>query len=78
MRKHFDFGSLIIIMITFILFIVALFVKGFTQDLLLEAGVLLISIKIIMMAYKNSIVNKEISKNLQEIKQMISNKTEGI
>ncbi|MBW2676832.1 MAG: hypothetical protein JRD49_04630 [Deltaproteobacteria bacterium] len=78
MHKHFDIGSLIIILITFILFIVALFVKGFTQDLLLEAGVLLISIKIIMMAYKNSIVNKKISKNLQEIKQMISNKTEGI
>ncbi|MEN8243689.1 MAG: hypothetical protein ABFS43_02250 [Thermodesulfobacteriota bacterium] len=59
-------------MITFALFTVALFVKGLTQDILLEAGVLLVSIKLIMMAYKTSTANKEIKKELQEIKQMIA------
>jgi len=34
---------------------VALFTKGFTHDILLEAGVLLVSVKLIIMAYKNSV-----------------------
>ena len=72
MSKHFDTASLIVIVITFILFTVALFVKGLTQDMLLEAGVLLVSIKLIMMAYKTGIANKEIKQELQEIKKMIA------
>ena len=71
MTKHFDLGSLIIIIITFILFTVALFFKGFTHDLLLEAGVLLVSIKLIIMAYKNSKTSDEINKELHEIKEML-------
>jgi hypothetical protein len=53
-KKHLDLGSIIVILITLALFIVALFVKGFTHDLLLEAGVFLVSVKVIMMAYQNS------------------------
>ena len=71
MNKHIDISSLIIILITFFLFIIALFVKGLTKEMLLEAGVLLVSIKIIMMAHKNSATNNEISKDLEEIKKMI-------
>lgn len=72
MEKHFDLGSVIIISITFILFVVALFVKGLTKDMLLEAGVLLVSIKLIMMAYKLSLADREIKQELQEIKRMIA------
>ena len=72
MTKHFDMASLIVILITFVLFTVALFVKGFTHDLLLEAGVLLVSIKLIMMAYKNNTDAKEIRQELGEIKQMLA------
>ena len=50
--KHFDLGSLLVIIVTFILFFVSLFVKGLVHDILLEAGVLLVSIKLIMMSYK--------------------------
>ena len=71
MKKHFDIGSLLVIIITFILFVIALFVKGFTHDLLLEAGVLLVSIKLIIMAYKNSKTSDDISKELHEIKEML-------
>lgn len=71
MNKQFDFGSVLIIAITFVLFTIALFVKGLTKDLLLEAGVLLVSIKLIMMAYTNSVVSKKMNQDLQEIKQMI-------
>lgn len=52
-REHFDAGSLAIIVITFILFVAALFTRGFTHDLLLEAGVFLVSVKLIIMSYKN-------------------------
>jgi len=68
---------LIIIFITFFLFIIALFFKGLTKDLLLEAGVLLVSIKLIMMAYQNSVINNEITKDLQEIKKLIEDKETG-
>jgi len=52
-KSHFDTGTIIIIVITFILFVAALFTKGLTHDLLLEAGVFLISVKLILMVYKN-------------------------
>ena len=71
MNKHFDAGSLITILITFVLFVLALFTKGFTHDLLLEAGVFLVSVKLIIMAYKNSIASKEITKELHKIKKML-------
>jgi hypothetical protein len=54
MTKHLDRGSLIIALITFGLFLIALFTKGLTHDLFLETGVFLVSVKIIVMAYKNS------------------------
>ena len=71
MNEHFDTGSLTIILITFFLFVLALFTKGFTHDLLLEAGVFLVSVKLIMMAYKNSMSSKEITKELHTIKKML-------
>jgi hypothetical protein len=49
MVKQLDMGSIIVILITLVLFIAALFVKGLTHDLFLEAGVFLVSVKIIMM-----------------------------
>jgi hypothetical protein len=72
MSEHFDAGSLVIIIITFVLFTVALFVKGMTHDLLLEAGVFLVSVKLIMMAYKNSVAGKKIMDELREIKKMLA------
>ena len=52
-RRHFDLGSIIVILVTFFLFVSAIFTKGFTHDILLEAAVFLVSIKLIVMAYKN-------------------------
>ena len=56
MRKHLDPGSQVIAGITLVLFVAALFVKGLTHDLFLEAGIFLISLKIILMTYRNSVV----------------------
>lgn len=72
-REHLDAGSIIIIGITLILFILALFTTGFTHDLLLEAGVFLVSVKLIMMAYKNSAHVDMIERELSEIKELITN-----
>ena len=69
--KHFDMSSILIIMITFILFVAALFFTGFTHDILLETGVFLVSVKLIIMAYKNSISNEKIELELKEIKELI-------
>ena len=69
--KHFDPASLIVIIITFVLFAAALFTKGFTHDLLLEAGVLLVSIKLIIMAYKNTTHVEAFHSRLNEIYEVV-------
>ncbi len=56
--------SALVIILTFVLFVLALFTKGLTHDLLLEAGVFLVSAKLIIMAYK-------IDKTETEIKNML-------
>ena len=73
MRQHFNVASLVVIIITFILFLFALFTKGLTHELLLEAGIFLISVKLIMMAYKNSVCVKSIENELKEIKGLLKN-----
>lgn len=74
MGKHFDMGSMIVISVTFILFITALFTKGLTHDLLLETGVFLVSVKLILMAFKNSNNVKIFQTELQEIKELLKEK----
>jgi len=71
--KHFDIGSIIVIVITFVLFTIALFFTGFTHDLLLEAGVFLVSVKLIIMTYKASVFSKDIYRELEEIKNLLKN-----
>jgi hypothetical protein len=70
--KHFDVGSLIVIVITFILFVMALFFTGLTHALLLEAGVFLVSVKLILMAYKSSVSSAQIESELQNIREILS------
>ncbi len=71
MIRYFDTGSILVIAITFILFFIALFTKGFTHDLLLEAGVFLVSVKLILMSYKTGLNHTEINRELQEIKKLL-------
>jgi hypothetical protein len=74
MREHFDTGALIVITVTLVLFVLALFAKGFTHDLLLEAAVFLVSVKLIMMAYGNSVYIKRLENELKEIKEILKKK----
>ncbi|MBN2485554.1 MAG: hypothetical protein JXB34_06245 [Bacteroidales bacterium] len=69
MGKHLSITELAVILTTLILFVAALFFKGLTHDILLEAGVFLVSVKIILMNYKNMVSVKSILEELKEIKQ---------
>lgn len=59
--------SLFVILVTFILFVLALFTKGLTHDILLEAGVFLVSVKLIIMAYRHSQATDSLHKKLDAI-----------
>ncbi len=73
MRDYFDPASMVVILITLVLFIAALFYKGFTHDLLLEAGVFLVSVKLILLSYRNSVFTNNLKKELIDIKELIKN-----
>jgi hypothetical protein len=70
-RKQFDPGSWVVMFVTFVLFVTALFVKGLSHDLLLEAGVFLVSVKLIMMAYKNAVASQRLHEELGEIRSLL-------
>jgi hypothetical protein len=67
MAKHYDPWAVTVIALTLILFIAALFLKGFSHDMLLETGVFLISVKLIMMSYKNSVLARNTEDRLEQI-----------
>ncbi len=70
--KHFDIEGFLILIITFTLFMLALFFTGFTHDILLEAGVFLVSVKLIIMAHKASVSANKIERKLEEIKEILN------
>ena len=72
MKKIIDSGNTLVIATTFILFVIAIFTTGFTKDLLLEAGVFLVSVKIILMSRANLTSNKEIINRLNEINDKLN------
>ncbi len=72
MKNILTISNVIVIAVTAILFIVAIFAKGFTHDLLIEAAVLLVSVKLIIMNQKNKIMEQKILDAIEEIKKMQS------
>lgn len=77
--EHLDLGSRIVIVVTFALFAAAAWAKGLGHDLLLEAGVFLVSVKLILMAYKNSVADRRIDERLGRIEALLRHEdpTEG-
>ena len=78
MSKHLDRSTQITLGVTLALFVVALFEKGFTHDLLLEAAVFLVSAKLVLLSYKASVNNDvlvgqlaDMSKSLTRIEQSL-------
>jgi hypothetical protein len=70
MTNRLDPGSIVVAGITLLLFVIALFVKGFTHDLLTETAIFLVSVKIIMMAYRNSMDIRKVNEKLDKIIQL--------
>jgi hypothetical protein len=75
MNKYMDRGSFIVAVITLVLFIAALFSKGISHDIFLETGVFLVSVKIIIMAYRNSVDVNQLAKKIDAVLAILS-KTE--
>lgn len=67
MNKYLEWSTWGVIILTLILFVLALFFKGLTHDILLEAGVFLVSAKLILMGYKNHVAMHEINSKLDQL-----------
>ncbi len=70
-KKLLDLGSAVTVAVTLLLFVLALFLKGLTHDLLLEAGVFLVSVKLILMGSKSAIAAETVERELAEIKALL-------
>ncbi len=71
-ERYLDLGSWVIIAITLVLFITALFFKGLSHDVLLEAGVFLVSLTLIIMAYKNSASSVRLNERLDHLEATLA------
>ena len=67
MRRYLDTPSTIVAAVTLALFVAALFVKGLTHDLFLEAGVFLVSTKILLMMHANHTAAIQIEKKIDTL-----------
>lgn len=72
MGKHLDTNTQVTLAITLVLFVVALFEKGFTHDLLLEAAVFLVSAKLVLLSYKASVNNAAMESQLVEMNRSLA------
>ncbi|HVE34066.1 MAG TPA: hypothetical protein VNC18_10925 [Gemmatimonadaceae bacterium] len=73
-RKLLDIGSWITIAVTLVLFAIALLVEGVPHDLLLEAGVFLVSAKLVIMSYKNALASDELKMELQRLREALEDR----
>jgi hypothetical protein len=70
--RYVDWASAGTIAITFALFAAAIWAKAFTHDLLLEAGVFLVSVKLILMSYKSGVAVKDVRDRLARIEAILA------
>ena len=59
-----DLASTVTLVITLFLFVLALIEKGLTHEILLEAGVFLVSLKLVLAVHKISMANEVIEAKL--------------
>ena len=71
LRERLDMGSMAIIFITFTLFVVSLFQKGLTHEILVDTGIFLVSVKLIVMSFRNNLYMKDLNQQLEDIKKLI-------
>jgi hypothetical protein len=71
MKVLLDISSYLTIAITLVLFVMALFVNGLTHDVLLEAGVFLVSAKLVIMSYKSGHLAERVQEELRQIRSLL-------
>ena len=76
MNRYIDKASLIVAVITLVLFVAALLSKGITHDLFLEAGVFLVSVKIIIQGYTNSVAIGLLDKKVDALSAALTRNTD--
>jgi hypothetical protein len=74
---HLDLGSKVVIVVTFVLFAAAVWMKGIGHEILLEGGVFLVSVKLILMAYKNSVAGRRLDARLGRIEALMAQAAEA-
>ena len=76
-RKLLDAGSVIVMAVTFVLFVLALFLEGVGHDLLLEAGVFLVSTKLMIMSYRHTLSTDQLHAELRSILILLQSREGG-
>jgi Flp pilus assembly protein TadB len=71
-----DPWSSVIILLTFALFGLALFAHGFTHNLLLEAAIFLVSLKLILMARKNTENTRRFERHMEKLEELLTQREE--
>jgi hypothetical protein len=66
-KKSIDLASWMTLAVTVVLFGISLFEKGFTQEILLEAGVFLISVKLVLASHSIQLETHAIDKKLSQL-----------
>jgi hypothetical protein len=74
--NYLDPVSLVVIVLTLLLFVIALFVKGLSHDMLLECGVFLVSVKLMVMSHKNGVSARVAEERLATIQNLLQAKRE--
>lgn len=70
--RRVDAASIAVIVITLALFTAAVAVKGIGHELLLEAAVFLVSVKLILMAYRSEVANQHLLQELAAVRAMVA------
>jgi hypothetical protein len=69
--RHIDTASYVVVGITLVLFIFAAFEKGLTGELSLEAGVFLVSVKLILLSARSNLAAERIMDRLDELQAAV-------
>ena len=67
-------STITIISATLALFIAAVFTKGLTHDIFLEAAVFLVSVKVIFLTFRTNTMTKNILKQLEDLNSLLLSK----
>lgn len=73
--KLLDFSSGLTVFLTLFFFAIAAVEKGLTHDLLLEAGVFLVSLKLIIASVKTAEAEKRLEERLEKIEQLLKGRS---